>query len=302
MSTNLDVATHGLGPGAVRERRLHAQLAILVQLLRSPLATFGLVTIAVFTVMAIFAPLLAPYDPLKSDFSHTYAAPTLAHPFGTDYIGRDILSRVIWGSRVSVLVGFVSVGIASAIGIPLGLIAGYVGGGIDEIITRATDGVIAFPTLILALGIVAVLGGSVFNVMIAIGFTSFPIYVRLARAQTMSLKTYEFATAAIALGARTPRLLFRHILPNIAAPLIVAATLGLAAAVLAEASLGFLGVGVTPPTPTWGSSLASGFRFINNAPTMSFFPGMAIFLLVLAINFVGDGLRDVLDPRLRGSL
>lgn len=272
------------------------------QLLRAPLAVFGLTMISIFVIMAIFAPLIAPYDPLEPDFTLTYQGPSATHPLGNDYIGRDILSRLIWGSRISLLVGFVAVGIASTIGIPLGLLSGYVGGIVDDVIMRFTDAVLAFPTLILALAIVAVLGSGIFNVMIAIGLTSFPIYVRLARAQTLSVKTFEFVLAATSMGASTPAILFKHILPNIAAPLLVAGTLGLAGAVLAEAALGFLGVGVVPPTPTWGASLSQGFRYIVNAPTMSLFPGAAIFLLVLSINFVGDALRDVLDPRLRGSL
>jgi peptide/nickel transport system permease protein len=278
------------------------QAGLLRRFARVRLAGVALFLIVAFVVMAIFAPLIAPYDPLKQDLPNTFSSPSFSHPFGTDYLGRDILSRIIYGSRVSILVGLVAVGIAVSIGVPVGLFAGYIGGLVDDAFMRIVDGVMAFPTLILALGIVAVLGPGILNVMIAIGFTAAPVYVRLARAQTLSVKTYDFVIAATSVGCSTRRILFVHILPNILAPIIVAATLGLAGAVLAEAGLGFLGVGVVPPTPTWGSSLNQGFRYLNTAPGMSLFPGFAIFLLVLSFNFAGDALRDVLDPRLRGSI
>lgn len=277
-------------------------LSFFRRLIRVRLAGLGLFVIFAFVFMAVFAPIVAPYDPLKQDLANTYAGPTWSHPFGTDYLGRDILSRIIYGARVSMLVGLVAVGIAVGIGVPVGMLAGYLGGAVDNIFMRVVDGLMAFPTLILALGIVAALGPGVINVMIAVGFTAAPVYARISRSQTLSVKTMTYIDSAINVGCPTGRILFVHILPNILAPIIVAATLGLAGAVLAEAGLGFLGVGVLPPTPTWGSSLNQGFRYLHNAPGMSIFPGMAIFLLVLSFNFVGDALRDVLDPRLRGSI
>jgi peptide/nickel transport system permease protein len=282
--------THEIGRPAGFMRRL----------LRVRLAAPAIVILVGFVLMAVFAPLLSPDDPLKSDLLHTFGQPSLSHPFGTDYIGRDMLSRVIYGSRVSLLVGAVSVGIAILIGVPVGLVSGYAGGALDTVLMRVVDGVMAFPTLILALSIVAVLGSGALNVMIAIGLTAIPYYARLARAQTLSVKTYDYVVAARALGCSRMRILAQYILPNSLAPLIVASTLGLAGAVLAEAGLGFLGVGVTPPTPTWGSELNQGFHYLSLNPWLSFFPGFAIFLLVLSFNFVGDALRDVLDPRLRG--
>jgi peptide/nickel transport system permease protein len=292
-SSSLIVADAGRSPAG--------RAGFLRRLLGVRLAAPALIVLLAFPLMALLAPLLSPYDPLKNDLSNTFASPELSHPFGTDYIGRDMLSRVIYGSRVSLLVGVVAVGIAIGVGLPLGLISGYAGGALDTVLMRLVDGVMAFPTLILALGIVAVLGPGALNVMIAIGLTAIPIYARLARAQTLSVKTYDFVVAARALGCSQRRILAQHILPNILAPIIVACTLGLAGAVLAEAGLGFLGVGIVPPTPTWGSSLNQGFRYLNLTPWLSIFPGLAIFLLVLSFNFVGDALRDVLDPHLRGA-
>jgi peptide/nickel transport system permease protein len=254
----------------------------------------------VIAFVAVFAPLLAPADPLAQDYNALLKGPSAAHPLGTDQVGRDLLSRIMYGARISMIVGVISVGVAIAIGLPLGLLSGYARGIADEVIMRVMDALIAFPSLILAMAIVAVLKPSLFNVMIAIGITSVPLYARLMRSQVLSLRERDFVGAARALGATDARIMMRHILPNSLSPIIVQGTLGLGFAVLAEAGLGYLGVGVQPPTPTWGSILNQGSALLEKAPWLSIFPGLAIFILVLAFNLLGDALRDQLDPRLRG--
>lgn len=267
---------------------------------RARVGVVALAIIAAVVLIALFAPVVAPYDPLEQDYNALLAKPSAAHWMGTDQVGRDLLSRVIYGTRVSLLVGLISVGIAIAVGMPLGLIAGYRRGAVDEVVMRLMDALIAFPSLILALAIVAVLKPSLVNVMAAIGITSVPLFARLTRSQVLSLRERDFIGAAHALGVTDLRIMLRHILPNAVSPIIVQATLGLGFAVLAEASLGFLGVGVQPPTATWGSSLNQGAPLLERAPWLSIFPGLAIFILVLAFNLLGDALRDQLDPRLRG--
>ncbi len=266
---------------------------------RAPMGATAMVVILILALMAIAAPLFSPYDPLAQDYDALLKGPTLAHPLGTDQIGRDLLSRIIYGTRISFLVGVVAVGLALAVGAPLGLLAGYSRGFIDEIVMRLMDAIIAFPSIILALAIVAVLEPNLLNVMIAIGFTSVPIFARLTRGQVLSLRERDYVLAAEGLGATDLRIMVRHILPNAISPLIVQATLGLGFAVLAEASLGYLGVGVQPPTPTWGSILNQGSPLLERAPWLSIAPGMAIFILVLAFNLLGDALRDEFDPRVR---
>jgi peptide/nickel transport system permease protein len=267
------------------------------RLLRRKGAIFGLVIIALFLFLAIFAPLLTPYDPIAQSWTSVRKPPSLAHWFGTDDVGRDILVRVIFGARASLMAGVISIGIALAIGVPLGLAAGYLGGFLDALISRITDAMLACPFLILAIALAAFLGPSLGNAMIAIGVTTTPIFVRLTRGQVMSVKVEDYIEAARAVGNPRWRIALRHILPNIMPALLVQATLSIAAAIIAEAALSFLGLGQQPPAPSWGSMLNSAQRFLVNAPWMAVWPGLAIFLTVLSFNLVGDGLRDALDPR-----
>ena len=267
------------------------------KLLRRRGAMAGLAFVVFFVAMALLAPWIAPYDPLATSWSLVRKAPTLAHPFGTDEIGRDVLARVIWGARASLLAGLVSVSISLAVGVPVGMLAGYVGGWLDALISRMTDAMLACPFLILAIALAAFLGPSLTNAMIAIGIAATPVFVRLTRAQVMAVKVEDYVEAARALGNSHLRIALRHILPNILAPLIVQATLAIAAAVIAEASLSFLGLGQQPPSPSWGSMLNTAKNYVENAPWMAIWPGIAIFLLVLSFNLLGDGLRDALDPR-----
>ena len=260
----------------------------------------SLAFIGLILLLAAAAPVVAPHSPLSQNYDELLKAPSLDYPMGTDRVGRDVLSRVIHGARVSVMVGVVAVGIAIAVGLPLGLTSGYFGGAYDNVVMRFMDALSAFPALLLAIALVAVLGGSLFNVMLAVGVGSVPIYARLMRSQTLSIRTYEYIHAASALGASNWRIMMQHVLPNAVSPIIVQGTLGLGGAVLAEAALGFLGIGVQPPTPTWGSILNQGAPLLERAWWVSFFPGLAIFLFVLSLNLVGDALRDILDPRLRG--
>ena len=267
------------------------------RLFRRKGAIFGLVIIVLFLALAIFAPLLTPYDPIAQSWTSVRKPPSLAHWFGTDDVGRDILVRVIFGARASLMAGVISVGIALSIGVPLGLAAGYLGGFFDALISRITDAMLACPFLILAIALAAFLGPSLGNAMIAIGITTTPIFVRLTRGQVMSVKVEDYVEAARAVGNPRWRIALVHILPNIMPALLVQATLSIAAAVIAEAALSFLGLGQQPPAPSWGSMLNSAQRFLVNEPWMAVWPGLAIFLTVLSFNLVGDGLRDALDPR-----
>ena len=269
------------------------------RLLKRRSAVFGAVVVLAFVATAVFAPLVSPYDPLATDFLAVRKAPTLAHLFGTDEIGRDVLARVIYGARASLLAGVVSVVIALGLGVPVGLVSGYAGRWIDGVLMRITDAMLACPFLILAIALAAFLGPSLTNAMIAIGISTMPIFVRLTRAQTMAVKVEDYVEAAKALGNRHSRILLRHILPNILPPLMVQATLAIAQAIIAEASLSFLGLGQQPPAPSWGSMLNTAKSFLEQAPWMALWPGLAIFLAVLSFNLLGDGLRDALDPRRR---
>jgi peptide/nickel transport system permease protein len=262
-------------------------------------AVAGCVVIAVFVVMALAAPFIAPYDPVATSWTLVRKAPSALHWFGTDDLGRDILGRVIYGARASLVAGAISVGIALGIGVPLGLLAGYRGGFIDALISRITDAMLACPFLILAIALAAFLGPSLGNAMIAIGISTTPIFVRLTRGQTMSVKVEDYVEAARAMGNPRWRIALFHILPNIMPALLVQATLSIASAIIAEAALSFLGLGQQPPAPSWGSMLNAAQRFLTNAPWMALWPGLAIFLVVLSLNLVGDGLRDALDPRQR---
>jgi peptide/nickel transport system permease protein len=260
-------------------------------------AALGAVVIVLFVAIAIAAPWLAPYDPLATSWSAIRKAPSAAHWFGTDEIGRDVLSRVIFGARASLAAGVVAVMIALAIGVPVGLVAGYAGGKTDLLVSRLTDALLACPFLILAIALAAFLGPSLTNAMIAIGISATPVFTRLTRAQALAVKAEDFVLAARAVGSSPWRIALRHVLPNVAPALIVQATLAIAAAVIAEASLSFLGLGQQPPAPSWGSMLNTAKNYIDNAPWMAIWPGVSIFLLVLSFNLVGDGLRDALDPR-----
>jgi len=248
---------------------------------------------------ALFAPLISPYDPIKTSQRTSLEAPSLSHPMGTDRFGRDVLTRVLWGGRLALPVGFVSVLIAAVMGVVLGLIAGYYGGPLDAVIMRFVDLLLAFPGILLALAIVAVLGGSLLNLMIAVGISSIPAYVRITRGTVLSVKEREFVLAARALGIRDRAIILHHILPNVLAPLIVLATLGVASAIITSSALSFLGLGIKPPTPEWGNLLAEGREFLRYAWWVAFFPGLAIMLTVFAINLLGDGLRDAFDPYLK---
>ncbi|HXH21587.1 MAG TPA: ABC transporter permease [Dehalococcoidia bacterium] len=273
--------------------------ALMVVVRRHPVGAAAFLVIALIAFSAVASPLIAPYDPLIQDYDALLKGPSADHLLGTDQVGRDLLSRIIYGSRVSLVVGVVAVGLAIAVGTPLGLVAGYFGGVVDEAVMRVMDALAALPNLVLALAIVATLEASLINVMIAIGVASVPLYARLTRSLVLSLRERDFVQAAIATGASDRRIMLLHILPNATSPLIVQATLGLGFAILAEAGLGFLGVGVPPPTPTWGNILNLGSPLLERAPWLSIAPGMAIFILVLAFNLLGDALRDQLDPRTR---
>jgi peptide/nickel transport system permease protein len=267
------------------------------RLVKRRAAMAGLFFVVFFVAMAVFAPWLAPYDPLATSWSAIRKAPSAAHWFGTDEIGRDVLSRVIYGARASLLAGVVSVSIALSLGVPIGLLAGYAGRWPDALISRMTDAMLATPFLILAIALAAFLGPSLTNAMIAIGISATPIFIRLTRAQVQSVKVEDYVEAARAVGNSHLRIAVRHILPNVIPPLIVQSTLAIAAAVIAEASLSFLGLGQQPPAPSWGSMLNTAKNYVENAPWMAVWPGVSIFLLVLSFNLLGDGLRDALDPR-----
>jgi peptide/nickel transport system permease protein len=250
-----------------------------------------------FTLVAICAPLLAPYDPLASDWAAVLQAPTTAHPMGTDDLGRDVLSRAIWGAQTSLIAGVASVLIALGIGVPLGIFAGYFRGWIDTVVTRLADTLLACPQIMLAIALAMFLGGSLLNASIAIGISTVPVFVRLARAKTIEESSAVYIEAAVAVGNPTRRLLFVHLLPNIVPPLIVQAALATATAIIAEAGLSFLGLGRELPAPSWGSMLTVGKDYIANAPWLSVWPGLCICLAVIGFNLLGDGLRRVMDPR-----
>jgi peptide/nickel transport system permease protein len=291
--TTLAVAS----PSPVALVRPGPRTPALQRLLRRPAVALGLVVVAVVVVIALLAPMVAPYDPLAASWTAIRKAPSSAHWLGTDEIGRDVLSRVIFGARASLLAGIVSVLISLSIGVPVGLLAGYAGGRVDMLISRLTDAVLACPFLILAIALAAFLGPSLTNAMIAIGISATPVFIRLTRGQTMAIKAEDFVMAARAIGNSPMRIALRHVLPNVVPALIVQATLAIAAAVIAEASLSFLGLGQQPPAPSWGSMLNVAKNYIDNAPWMAIWPGLSIFALVLSFNLVGDGLRDALDPR-----
>lgn len=269
------------------------------RLRRRPSAMLGLVVVLLFVLMALAAPWLSPMDPIATSWSAIRKAPNTVHWMGTDEIGRDVLSRVIWGTRASLLAGVVSVTLSLLIGVSVGLTAGFVGGWVDTLISRLTDAFLACPFLIMAIALAAFLGPSLSNAMIAIGISAAPIFVRLTRGQVLQIKVEDYIEAARAVGNPPWRIALRHVLPNALPPLMVQATLAIAAAVIAEASLSFLGLGQQPPAPSWGSMLNTAKNYVDQAPWMAIWPGLSIFLLVLSFNLLGDGLRDALDPRQR---
>jgi len=269
------------------------------RLLKNPTAVIGLIIISFAVFVAVFAPYLAPYDPFMMSLPRAHEPPSLDHPLGTDFFGRDILTRIIHGTRISLLMGITVVSIRAGIGIILGLIAGFYRGIVESIIMRITDAVIAFPAIVLALAIMAYRGQGLFNVMIALSIVGWTGYARLVRGEVLSLREREYITAARGLGMRDLRIIFRHILPNCLASIIIFATVGIAAPIISEAGLSFLGLGARSDQVTWGFMLSTGRPYLRDAWWTVTFPGLAIMIVVLGFNLLGDGLRDVLDPRLR---
>lgn len=274
------------------------QSRALRRLLKNRAAKVGLGVVFLTVIAAVFAPFIAPYDPIGAELDEIIQPPSGTHLLGTDELGRDILSRIIYGSRISLTLGIVSVGIGLFGGIPLGMIGAYWGGWADLIIMRLIDILLAFPAILLAIVVVSILGPGLYNAMIAVGISQLPIYARLVRGVVLSIKEKEFVEAAKAVGAGDPRIISRHILPNSLAPIIVQATLNIASAILSAAALGFLGLGAQPPTPEWGTMLSKGRLYLRVAPHVTTFPGLAIVITVLGFNLFGDGLRDALDPRM----
>jgi len=271
-------------------------------LLKNFAFTAGLLLTLLLVIGALAAPLLAPHDPNEQDTARRLEEPSNAHPLGLDDLGRDVLSRIVYGARVSLRVGFSVVVLASLIGVTLGAISGYFGGIVDTLVMRLCDILLAFPGILLAIALVAVLGPSLNNVILALATIGWVGYARLVRGQVLKVREMEYVVAAKALGAKSPRVILRHVLPNVINPVIVMATLGLAGAILAEASLSFLGLGVQPPTPSWGAMLTSGRRYLGLANHLAIFPGAAIMLAVMGLNFLGDGLIDALDPKYRKEI
>lgn len=271
---------------------------LLRKMRRKPLGAVGLLIVVTLVLVAVFAPYLAPHDPTRPDFVALLQGPSDIYLLGTDELGRDVLSRLIWGARASLQAGLIAVLLAAGIGVPIGLISGYFRGPLDEyVVMRLTDAMMAFPVIVLALALTAILGPSLYTAMVAIGIVYAPIFIRLARAQTLSVRETEYVEAARALGNRHPGIMVKHILPNIASPLVIQMSVSMATAILVESALSFLGLGVQPPTPSWGSMLRIGTNYMHEAPWIAFWPGFAIFVTVLGINLFGDALRDVLDPR-----
>ncbi|MGY6161397.1 ABC transporter permease [Paraburkholderia strydomiana] len=292
MATSIDARSAPAAAALPRRKRRG-----LTRFMRNRAAVFGAFLVTLIVIMALFAPWLTHYDPVQASFMTVRQAPSAAHWFGTDELGRDVLSRLLYGARASLLAGVVSVGIAVVLGVPLGLIAGYFGRFADGVISRIADALLSIPFLILAIALSAFLGPSLTNAMAAIGISAMPRFIRLTRGQAISVKAEEYVEGARAIGLDHARIMLRYILPNVLPPIIVQASLTVASAIIAEASLSFLGLGQLPPAPSWGSMLNTAKDFVSQAPWMSIFPGVAIFLAVLGFNLLGDGLRDALDPR-----
>jgi peptide/nickel transport system permease protein len=277
-------------PAKMRSRGLAVFLA-------NRAAVAGGLIVAFFVIAALIAPLIAPYDPLKAGFVTIRKPPSMQFLLGTDELGRDILSRLLWGARASLMAGCISVAIALSLGVPLGLIAGYFGGILDAVISRATEALLSCPFLVLAIALGAFLGPSLGNAMIAIGLSAMPIFIRLTRGQVLAVRAEDYIEGARAIGLPDRWIIMRYVLPNVLSPIVVQATLAIAAAIIAEASLSFLGLGQQPPAASWGAMLNTAKNYLEQAPWMSLSPGIAIFLTVLGFNLLGDGLRDALDPR-----
>jgi peptide/nickel transport system permease protein len=268
--------------------------------LRNPLSLAGLAIIGLLVCVAVLAPLLAPYDPLRTDIANRLAPPSRAHPFGTDQLGRDVFSRILYGARISLRIAILTALISTAIGFPVGILSGYFRGRVDDLLMRVTDMFMAFPRLILAMAIAAALRPTLENVVIAIALAGWPTYARLARSVTLAIREEVYVEAAHAVGASTSRILLRHILPGVVSPVIIQVSLDMGGIILTAAGLGFIGFGAQPPTPEWGLMISEGRNYIPGQWWLSTFPGLAISLVVLGFNLLGDGIRDVLDPRLRG--
>ena len=284
-------ARQGLARPVGRLRRGWRRLA------RRPPAVAGAAVVLAFVALGVGAPWIAPADPIRTDWSQVRKAPSWSHPFGTDDLGRDNLSRVIWGARISMRAGVLSILFAMAVGVPLGLVSGYYRGAVDLVLMRLTDAWLAFPFLILAIGLVTILGPSLTNATLAIGLGATPTYIRLTRGLVLATREEDYVQGARAIGAGDARVMRRHILPNIVSSILVQATVSIPTAIIAEAVLSFLGLGVQPPQPSWGTMLNAAQQFLETAPWMAWWPGLAIFVLALSFNLAGDGLRDVLDPR-----
>lgn len=295
----LPIRASGMSEGAVLMKQISQSKKIWRRFCRNKLAVLGLIMLILFVLLSVLAPLLTDYDPNRSNLRNRNLPPSEEHLLGTDDMGRDILARTLYGGRISLSVGLVSVGISLSIGVILGATAGFFGGMVDTVIMRIADVFYSFPFMILAITISSIFGPSIYNTMIILGVLSWPSSARLLRAEFLKLKSTDFSLAATALGANPTRVMFRHILPNAISPLLVSATLGVASAILSEAGLSFLGLGVPPPAPSWGNMLnrARPLHILASMPWMWLPPGIAIFIIVLSINFVGDGLRDAFDPR-----
>jgi peptide/nickel transport system permease protein len=289
-------------PSAPRKSSRTGYRYFLRRLFRRTLPRIGAVIVLIFLIGAIFAPWLTPYDPIEPDYAAVRQPPSAEHWFGTDDLGRDIYTRILYGGRVSIFAAFVPLIISSILGIALGLIAGTARGASEAVIMRVMDALLAIPAILLMIVIAGVLGPSLMNALVAIGIVGVARYARVVYGETLSVAEREYVLASRSLGKPTPKILFQEILPNIMAPIIVVASLSIGGIILAEATLSFLGLGIQPPTPSWGSMVATGNRYLQLAPWMSLIPGAAIFLMVMAVNFLGDGVRDALDPYLSGKL
>jgi peptide/nickel transport system permease protein len=297
----VDPAAAPTGLAALSGMRMSKRPGVLSSIRNQPLALTGAIIIGIFVFIAAFGELLAPHGSTQQFSKHILESPSWQFPFGTDEFGRDILTRLLYGARVSFQVGFISVGIAGVVGITLGMIAGYKGGWLDSILTILMDVIWAFPAVLLAIVIITMAGNNLRNAMIAIGIVYTPTFMRVVRGATLSVRQMPYVEAAVSVGVSTPRIMARHLFPNITAPLIVHASINFAFAVLSEASLSFLGLGNKPPAPSWGSMVSTSYGYLQQAPWAAIFPGTAIALVVLGFNLLGDGLRDALDPRLRSS-
>ncbi len=295
----VDGAPHSEPVGRKEPKQRGQWAEVWRRLKRNRMAMFGFAVILIIVLTAIFADVIAPYSFREQNLRRIAESPSMDHLLGTDELGRDIFSRIIYGTRISLQVGFVAVSISVIAGGFLGALAGYYGNKLDNVIMRFMDILLAIPSILLAIAIVSAFGGGLVNVMIAVGISSIPVYARIVKASVMSIKEQEFIEAARAVGARDLRIIFKHVLPNAMAPIIVQGTIGVANAILSAAGLSFIGLGIQPPTPEWGAMLSGGRMFIRTAPHIATFPGVAIMITIFALNLLGDGLRDALDPRLK---